>query len=87
MTPFGLAVSAVGIVLALVANACMYRLLNELNTALPREERIGPFLLQPKMGAIFARHRQLFPNSHRRRQVLVLGICAVFLVLLGSCVG
>jgi uncharacterized membrane protein YdcZ (DUF606 family) len=63
-----------GIALVIVANFMTSAIVEEINARSSSNRQIGLFFVQFKMDEIFRRHRDLFPDSGKRRWSTIIGI-------------
>ena len=82
----GLVLIITGAVLVFVANFMTFAIVEEINDRSSSDQQISMFFIQLKMGEIFRRHRELFPNSKKRRRSTIIGIAGLAMVVSGALV-
>jgi hypothetical protein len=79
----GLSLFSLGVGLVIVANFVIYMVIGEINARSGTDQQIGMFFLQTKTAEILRRHRELFPESPKRRRMVILGVTGVALIFAG----
>jgi len=71
-----------GLTLVVVSNFIAYTVIGEINGRSPADQQISMFFVQSRMGEILRRHRQLFPESPKRRRIYIVGISGLGLMFI-----
>ena len=79
----GGALCLVGIALIIVCNFMTFSIIEEINARGPSERQISWSFIQFKMDEILRRHKELFPNSAKRRNSTIVGIAGGILLFAG----
>jgi hypothetical protein len=86
---FAVALFVSGMILVIASNFMVFALIEEINGRSPADKQIG--LIFARMDEVLRRHRQLFPESPKRRQMyvvagagIVLGFVAFLLLILAN---
>lgn len=82
-TTVGIALFGIGVSLVIVSNFILYMIVGEVNARSPADRQISMFFLQTKMGEIYRRHQELFPESRKRRQVYIVAIVGMVIGFVG----
>jgi hypothetical protein len=84
---FAVALFVLGVILVIASNFMVFALIEEINGRSLADKQIG--LIFARMDEVLRRHRQLFPESPKRRQMyvvagagIVLGFVAFLLLIL-----
>ena len=69
-----------GIGLIVFSNFIVYMIVGEINVHTRSEDQFSAFFVQSRMGKILEPHRELYPESARRRQIYIVGVAGILLL-------
>lgn len=75
--------AAAGVVLIIYSNLLMDRVVREVNSNVPLEQRIGAYWIRFNVFQIMSQHRVLFPLNGKRRQMVLSAFLGIALVFIG----